>query len=143
MAALTASKQINHTLLGTQATIVRRVAASRVIFAGAGLSYDAGGDVQPLVAGDGFAGVAAEFVDNSSGADGDADVLVYRDAILHNVAIAGLDGHDHIGDTVYMSNDNDMTLTVGSNTPAGKVENYDGVSGRGDVRIQAIELRSI
>lgn len=143
MAALSKNTTINHTLLGQDSVIDRDVAAGQEIFQGAGLSYDAGGDVQPLNAADTFAGVAQAYVDNSGGGDGDASVRVIRRAILHDLAVTNLDGKDHIGDTVYMSTSGDYTLVSTSNTAVGKVENYLGTSGRGAVRIEAPEVASV
>ena len=75
-----------------------------------------GGYAQPLAAGDPFAGVAYEEV-NNTGADGAKSVRVYTNGDFeHTLASASRANN---GSVVYASADDTLTLTQGSNSAVG------------------------
>jgi hypothetical protein len=79
------------------------------------------GYARALVAGDAFAGVCTEAVDNTNGASGDVRVKVKGKCVLSDLAVTGVAAVTDQGATVYFANDNDATLTVGSNSLGGKI----------------------
>ncbi|WP_447979078.1 cytoplasmic protein [Candidatus Nitrospira bockiana] len=84
---------------------------------------DTGGYARPLNAGDKFYGFALAEVDNA-GADGAKRVRV----MCHGRVVAdvtGVVGVADLGKVVYMSSDNDFTLTEGSNTPIGRIVRHE------------------
>ena len=98
------------------------VKGSTTVYEGAMLG-ETSGYVRGLVAGDLFRGHATEYVDNSSGSDGDLTVKRmcgrYRlEVTLSSVALT------NVGDQVYASADDTLTLTPGSNTRVGVVDRY-------------------
>ncbi len=83
----------------------------------------ASGYARELVAGDAFIGHAAEFVDNSSGSDGDLAVTHYTGIYRLQVTLTGVAITDE-GKQVYASADDTLTLTPGSNSNVGVVVRY-------------------
>jgi predicted RecA/RadA family phage recombinase len=78
----------------------------------------ASGYARPLVAGDAFAGIAYEEMDNTSGSDGMASVRVFTlGDFEHALASASRVNN---GAAVYASDDGTITLTAGSNSLIGK-----------------------
>lgn len=84
---------------------------------------DSSGYVRGLVAGDLFRGHAAEYIDNSSGSDGDQNVKLYRGIYRLQVTLSGVAITD-VGKIVYASADDTLTLTPGSNSMVGVVARY-------------------
>jgi len=97
------------------------VQASSTIYAGSAVSIDTGGEVGPLSTSDAsFAGFARKQADNSSGSAGDINAAIITKGLIE-VTVTGLDDNDDLNDVVYMSDDDTLTLTVGSNLPIGRV----------------------
>lgn len=97
--------------------------AAVVIYEGAMLGDNASGYARGLVAGDPFIGHSTEYYDNSAGSAGDNDIKRmcgrYRlQVTLSSVAITD------VGQTVYASADDTLTLTQGSNSRVGVVDRY-------------------
>ncbi len=94
-----------------------QVKASTTIFKGSLVGLDSNGYARPLVAGDPFVGFAFENLDNSAGADGDeslrCDTTGDFDYALAGATLA------NIGDAVYASADDTLTLTATSNSFVG------------------------
>jgi hypothetical protein len=81
------------------------------------------GTLRALTAGDVFAGVFARLADNSSGAASAINGTVENGVSIKH-AVVGADGVDHVGALVYASDDETLTLTKGSNSFVGVVEEY-------------------
>ncbi len=101
----------------------RPVCLSDILYEGGMLSWRSTGYVGPLVAGEKFAGHAAEGVDNSTGANGDRDIDVYEGEYLAEVTLTSVAITDE-RKPVYASDDATLTLTPGSNSFGGFVEKY-------------------
>ena len=93
--------------------------ASDIIYEGS-LVGTASGIARPLVAGDPFAGFCSKKADNSAGAASDIRVKVYRrgDVEMDEVGVSSAASN---GALVYASDDDTLTLTVGTNTKIGRV----------------------
>ena len=117
------------------------VIASDIIYEGAAVGENASGYFRPLVAGDAFAGFAQSPADNSAGAAGAINVRVKsRGRIV--LAVTGVTAVTDEGSTVYAADDDSFTLTVGSNSPIGKVVRY--ISGTSvEVYFEAASFRSL
>lgn len=98
------------------------VAASSTIYEGSLLGL-ASGYVRALQAGDVFVGVSTEYIDNSAGSAGDKRVHAYTTRPFE-MALSGVAVTD-IGAPVYASDDGTLTLTEGSNSLVGYVENVE------------------
>ena len=106
---------------GTLKRSYQPLQASVVVYVGACLSRDAGGEIGPAASGEAFGGFAIESVTASSTAGG-TSIEVYSKGEIELV-ITGLDDNNDIGDTVYASDDNTFTLTAGTtNVAIGKVK---------------------
>lgn len=94
------------------------VVASDIIYQGAFLEVLAAGHVQPAGVGASLqgAGVALEKADNASGAAGDITVPVLVGAIVQHACTATI---ANIGDPVYASDDQTLTVTAGTNALMG------------------------
>lgn len=123
----------NETLkIKTGNTIGFPVKASTHIYQHTCVGDDGNGYARALVAGDPFLGFAMKEADNSSGAAGDVEVQVRRDIVV-KMAISSLAITDR-GKDVYATADNAYSLTQGTNTRIGYVEEWDS-TGYGWVRI--------
>ena len=110
------------------------VEASEIIYQHTCVGDNGSGYAQALAAGDPFLGFAEVQVDNSTGAAGDKYVRVRRDVTV-KLAISSLAITD-VGKDVYASDDQTYTLTQGSNTRVGYVEEWES-TGYGWVRLVA------
>ncbi|MCB9853522.1 MAG: hypothetical protein H6819_10535 [Phycisphaerales bacterium] len=138
--ALTANRELNRYV--DQELRSFGVAASEHIYKGALVGFDrTSGFVRPYAAGDTFAGIAYEEIDNSAGQGGDLSIRLYTqgDFILTvNGAVQNL-----AGAAVYASNDDLMTAVPSGNlTPAGILIAVVG-SNLGIVRIRPFLASSI
>lgn len=96
---------------------------SSTIFEGAPVGDDGSGYGRLLVAGDPFRGFAQEQCDNSSGSDGDEDILVrHLGKIKLSVTGASISTN---GRAVYASDSNTFTLTKSTNSKIGHQVGYD------------------
>ena len=113
--ALTANRDLDHYI--DQELRSLRVAADVHIHKGALLGVTAGGYARPLVAGDLFAGIAYEEMDNTGGPDGDVSVRLYTlgdfGHALSGATVA------NVGDAVYASDDATLTFTSTNNSFVG------------------------
>jgi hypothetical protein len=103
-----------------------KVAASTKIYAGSLVALNASGYAVPGAdtASFKFLGVAHEYIDNSSGANGDKTVTVRRKGI-HRFAAAGM-AITNIGDAVYLVNDQTVGLaaTTTNDIACGKIAEF-------------------
>lgn len=113
--ALTANREVDHYI--DQELRSLRVAADTHVYKGGLLGLTSGGYAQPLSAGDLFAGIAYEEVDNSGGAAGDTSVRIYTLGDFGH-ALSGA-GASNIGDAVYASADDTLTFTSTANSYVG------------------------
>lgn len=99
------------------------VKGSTTIYEGAILGDDGSGYARGLVAGDPFRGHAMEYIDNSSGSDGDLSVKRMRGRYRLEVTLTSVAITD-VGNEVYASADDTLTQTPGSNTRVGVIDRY-------------------
>lgn len=115
--ALTANRELDHYI--DQELRSLQVAASAHVFKGALVGVTTGGYARPLSGGDLFAGIAYEEVDNSGGSNGAKSVRIYTlgdfGHALGGATIA------NVGDAVYASADDTLTLTSSSNSYVGTI----------------------
>jgi hypothetical protein len=120
MMALSANAEIPH--FPDQELRTVPVAASKHVYKGGLVGLAATGYGQPLVAGDPFAGLAYEEMDNSSGSNGDLAVRVYTvgdfEFTLSGAVIAD------VGRPVFASADNTLTFVGFGNTYVGVVRDF-------------------
>lgn len=76
-----------------------------------------------LVAGELFAGHAREAVDNTDGDDGDLNIPVRAGRYRLEVELSGV-AVSNVGDSVYASDDETLTLTSDSNSLVGVITRY-------------------
>ena len=133
MSTLTADKVRDYELGGINEY---PVIAGDVIYEGAAVGDNGSGYARPLEGGDPFRGFAERCADNSDGSAGDASVRV-KEAGKVVLPISGLAITD-VGKDVYASDDDNFTLTPGSNTRIGYVSRYIS-SGVGLVSFSANE----
>lgn len=112
------------------------VIAADIIYRGAFVGDNGSGLARPLVAGDPFLGVAEEQCDNSAGAASAKNVKL-RERARIEMAVTGAASAADVGEIVYASDDDTLTMTAGSNTPVGKIARW--VSGTTCV----VQLRAI
>lgn len=118
------------------------------IFAGSAVSVDSGdGRARALVITDAFfAGFSEQTIDSTTPASlaaGALEVRVRSKGAIKAV-ITGLSAITSIGASVYMTNDNDFTLTAGSNMLVGKLKRIvDASAGIGIVSFEANFERSL
>lgn len=128
MTALTASRKIPSR---THRQIAIGVAATTTIYSGALVATNAAGYLVPASADTDLdvVGVAREYADNSSGANGDKSVKVDLDGVFAFKNSAGGDEIDttHRGQIVYAVDDQTVALTSsdGTRPPAGEVVDVD------------------
>lgn len=131
MAALSAGRKVNTRKIDPMQggiEITYDVAASTTIYEGAFVRIDAGGDIVPC---DGSTlgitlGIALETVDNSNGADADLACKVLVGAAI--VSTVASEVKADIGDEVYCTDDQTLSLTSTTNEFAGWIA---GMSGEG------------
>ncbi len=112
---LTSNREVDHYI--DQELRRFQVLASAQVYKGSFVGITSAGYARALVAGDEFVGLAYEGVDNSSGASGDVSARVFTLGdfahALSGVAITNL------GDAVYASADDTLTLTATGNSYVG------------------------
>jgi len=116
--ALTSNRDVDHYVDQELRTLA--VAAGARVFKGAFLGLSSGGFARPLQAGDPFAGLAYEEMDNSAGADGDRTVRVYTVGDFAH-ALSGAAATD-VGRPVFASADDTLTFTAAGNSFVGIVQ---------------------
>jgi len=113
--ALTKNREVDHYVDQELRTL--QVAAAKHIYKGSMVGIDSAGYARPLVAGDPFAGLAYEEMDNSAGANGALSVRVYTlgdfGLSLSGAVVA------HIGRPVFASADDTLTFTGAGNSYVG------------------------
>lgn len=113
--ALTANRELDHYI--DQELRSLPLAADAHIYKGALIGITPGGYARALVAGDLFAGIAYEEMDNTGGADGNVSVRFYTlgdfGHALSGATIA------NVGDAVYASDDATLTFTSTNNSFVG------------------------
>lgn len=115
--ALTANRDVDHYVDQELRTLP--VKAATKVFKGAFVGLDTGGNARGLVAGDRFAGVAYEEMDNTAGAAGASNVRVYTEGDFGH-ALAGAAVTD-IGRPVFASADDTLTFAGTGNSRVGTV----------------------
>lgn len=105
------------------------VKASTEIFKGSIVVIDSSGYAVPASTATGLVGPgrAEEHVDNSDGANGDKTVRVRRDGAYHYVDAADATAMDRtaIGDPVYATDDQTVTLTSTGRSQIGTLADFD------------------
>jgi hypothetical protein len=112
--------------------ISESVVASDIIFQGAFVTYNAAGDITPAATGAGknVLGLAIATADNSSGSAGDINADILVGAIIEHALTAT---KANIGDAVFVSDDQVVTLTAAQNPYLGYII---GIAGTNLVLIQ-------
>lgn len=116
--ALTANRSVDHYI--DQELRSLQVAAAAHVFKGALVGLSTAGFAKPLVAGDPFAGIAFEDIDNTAGADGDLAVRVYTLGDF-GMSLTGADASG-IGRPVFATADDALTFLGRGNTYVGMVQ---------------------
>ena len=135
MGALTVSKVRDFAGAQNHANLKFPVAASVKIFKGSALGESAG-NVRAMVLADPFDGFSIEEVDNTAGAAGDKSCEAKQEGYVWE-DVVGVTAHANRGAKVYMSSDNDFTLTVATNTEIGVIALYSGSGTRSLVHYKA------
>lgn len=117
---LTANREVDHYI--DQELRALAVAASTTIYKGALVGIKSDGYVRGLVAGDGFAGIAYENMDNSSGSDGDKSVRVYTEGDFGHAVASAVIGD--MGRPVFGSADETMSYDGEGNSYVGTVIDF-------------------
>jgi hypothetical protein len=133
--ALTENREVEHYV--DQELRSLPVAADVHIYKGALLGLTSGGYLRPLTAGDLFAGLAYEEADNTGGANGDTSVRFYTLGDFSH-ALSGV-AMSNIGDPVYASADDTLTLTSTANSYVGRAID---VPSAGQIILRLDTLRS-
>lgn len=132
MAALSVDRQIPDTkqLETDQAGLAvdYDVAASTTIYKGAFVRIDAGGDIEPCAgtSTEPCLGIALVKADNSDGADGDITCKILVGAVIDHAV--GSITKANIGDAVYTSDDQTLTLTSTTNELVGHLVGITGTN---------------
>lgn len=117
---LTANREVDRYI--DQELRTQQVLAAKHIYKGGLVGITPAGYAQPLVAGDKFAGIAYEEIDNTAGASGDKSVRVYTlgdfDHVLSGAAITD------IGRPVFGSADDTLTFSAAGNSYVGVVQDF-------------------
>jgi len=116
--ALTASRNVDRYVDQDLRTF--RVKGTTTVYRGAIVGLTSAGYARGLVAGDAFAGVAFEQIDNLAGDDGDKSVRVYTLGDFEH-AVSGAAQTD-VGRPVFASADDTLTLTGTANSYVGVVQ---------------------
>ena len=141
MATLAANKFRTYEIHGLEFDTDLPVIASDIIYEGAAVGENGSGYFRPLVAADPFSGFALMQANNADGAAGATNVHVRAKgvAILNVVGVTAVTDE---GSTVYASDDDTFTLTVGSNSTIGKIIRH--ISGtQVAVAFESVSLRSL
>ena len=103
------------------------VVASDIIFQGAFVTYDASGNLTPASVGAGknVLGLALETADNASGSAGDITCPVLIGGIIEHALTAT---KSNIGDAVFVSDDQVVTLTAAQNPYLGHILELAGAN---------------
>jgi len=118
--ALTANREVDHYI--DQELRTYAMATAVRIYKGAIVGLLAGGYARPLAAGDRFAGIAYEEMDNTAGANGAKSVRVYTLGDF-GVALSGAAVAD-MGRPVFASADDTLTFVAAGNTFVGVVQDF-------------------
>lgn len=116
--ALSANREVDHYI--DQEIRTLQVAASQHVYKGALIGLTTGGYARPLSAGDAFAGIAYEEIDNTSGSDGDKSVRLYTLGDF-GLSLTGAAITD-VGRPVFASADDTLTFVSASNSYVGLVQ---------------------
>ncbi len=116
--ALTANREVDHYI--DQELRSLQVAATAHVYKGGMVGLSATGYAQPLVAGDPFAGIAYEEMDNTTGAAGDVSVRVYTLGDFGH-ALSGAAVGD-LGRPVFASAEDALTFAGYGNSYVGIVQ---------------------
>ncbi len=135
MAALAASRLVDTKVIDAiqAATVIRKsVVASDMIAQGAFVTYDAAGDITPASVGAGknVLGIALATAGHASGSAGDNNAAILVGAIIEHALTAT---KANIGDAVFVSDDQTVTLTAAQNPFLGHII---GIAGTNLVLIQ-------
>jgi len=104
-------------------TITCDVVASDIIYKGAFVTEGTAG-VKPAAQGNvPVLGIALEQVDNSSGSAGDKTVTIWMGGVIEH-AVTGLSSIVQIGDPVFATDDQVLTMTAGTASYFGHVVGY-------------------
>ncbi len=130
MAVLTASRLVKTKVVDAlQGGIVINpdVVASDIIYQGAFVTYDASGNLTPAAVGVGknVLGLALADADNASGSAGDITCPVLVGAVIEHALTAT---KSNIGDAVFVSDDQVVTLTAGQNPYLGHIIQLAGTN---------------
>lgn len=99
------------------------------IYQGAAVGLNAGAYAIPLTtSATAFAGFADEEADNTGGGDGAIAINVIPEGVLHGVSVTGA-SQALLGNSVYMSDDNTLTMVAGSNIKIGHLQTFDATEG--------------
>lgn len=98
------------------------VAADQVIFKGSFVGLSPSGLARPLQAGDPFAGIAYEQVNNAGGNDAELNIRVYTIGDF-GFALPGA-GREHIGRPAFAGDDEVLTLDAAGNSYVGTIRDY-------------------
>ncbi len=116
--ALTKNREVDHYV--DQELRALPVAATKRIYKGALVGVNSSGYAQPLTAGDRFAGIAYEEIDNSAGANGSISVRIYTEGDF-GLPLAGAT-IAHVGRPVFASADDTLTFSCAGNSYVGVVQ---------------------
>lgn len=134
--ALTANREVDHYV--DQELRTYPVAATKHVFKGALIGVNASGFAQPLVAGDAFAGIAYEEVDNSSGANGAMTIRVYTQGDFA-LTLSGITAAS-AGRPIFASADDTLQLRGSGNSYVGVAQD---VPATGELILRIDPLRRL
>jgi hypothetical protein len=117
---------------------------STTFYEGGAVTDEGGtGEVDVLTASEGFVGFVEKYA-LTTATTAAVRVKVRTQGIMKNVACTGLDAHTDYGVAVYMSDNGTFTLTsTTTNVQIGKVLQWTGTSGYGDIFFQGAAVRSV
>jgi hypothetical protein len=117
---------------------------STTFYEGGAVTDEGGtGEVDVLTASEGFVGFVEKYA-LTTATTAAVRVKVRTQGIMKNVPVTGLDAHTDYGVAVYMSDNGTFTLTsTTTNVQVGKVLQWTGTSGYGDIFFQGAGVRSI
>jgi hypothetical protein len=101
------------------------------------------GEVDMMALSEAFIGFCEKGV-TSNATTSDVNVKIRTQGIIRDLAVTGLDADTDYGVAVYATTSGDFTLTSSTtHVQIGKVLQYKGVSGYGDVFFQGAAVRSV